>query len=674
LESFDPEALVDKVKQLTETLAAKSVSGTLLFMNGYDHSHAHPGIVDAIEYVNKQDLGVKMVQGGLLDFIKPLRSMKEEMQTYVGEFWGARYHYVLSGVLSTRMYLKQQNRQAEILLESYAEPLSCYAALFGYEYPKSLLSLAWRLLLLNQAHDSVHGSSVDSVHVEMEARYQQAIQIANNVTYDALRFIASKVENFCGDDALRVVVYNPSNWARSDVVKLWADLSKGSYVAVSKEGDTAPVQVLSEEKARFPKDGVSRVAFIAKDVPPNGFREFAVEESEKTKRKKAPPSVKAGSSWLENEFFRVEADADVGGSLTVTDKRSKAVYRGFNVFVDEGDHGDVWDYSPPRGGDVVVTSKNKRAQVEVVEKGPVSATLKISLVLDVPKKADGDRRSSETTAVPITSYVSLHSGVPRIDIRTAVDNSAEDHRLRVKFPTSIRASSVVSDGLYAVNERPVRITAKAVNWRQPPPTTFPQMNWLEVHDGEKGVTVANVGLPEYESREEGGVSLYVTLLRCVGSLSKDDLSTRKGHAGPPLSVPGAQCRRLHVFEYSIIPHVGDWVKSRSYQQAKSFVNPLASWSVRGEGGNVPVEDGFVKVTPCNLVVSAINRAEDDCSTILRFYEIAGKPCTAQIEAKTVFREAWLTDLNEENKQRLKIRDGKIEVPVAAHKVITIKLV
>jgi alpha-mannosidase len=200
------------------------------------------------------------------------------------------------------------------------------------------------------------------------------------------------------------------------------------------------------------------------------------------------------------------------------------------------------------------------------------------------------------------------------------------------------------------------------------------MNWLEVHDGEKGVTVANVGLPEYESREEGGVSLYVTLLRCVGSLSKDDLSTRKGHAGPPLSVPGAQCRRLHVFEYSIIPHVGDWVKSRSYQQAKSFVNPLASWSVRGEGGNVPVEDGFVKVTPCNLVVSAINRAEDDCSTILRFYEIAGKPCTAQIEAKTVFREAWLTDLNEENKQRLKIRDGKIEVPVAAHKVITIKLV
>jgi len=673
LDKFDEKALVDKVKRLAEVLSPKSVSGMLLFMNGYDHAHAQRGIVDAIEFVNKQDLGVKLIQGGLQDYISPLRSMTGKMQTYKGEFWGAKYHYLLPGVLSTRMYLKQQNRQAEILLESYAEPLSCYAALFGYEYPRSLLSLAWKLLLLNQAHDSVHGSSVDAIHVEMEARNQQAIQIANAVTYDALRYIASKVENFSDADALRVVVYNPSNWARSDVAKIWVDLPVGNYVAMNKEGDTAPIQFLKEEKARFPKEGLSRITFIAKDVPPNGFREFVVIESEKTEQENVQSNVKTGSRSLENEFFRVEADADEGGSLTVTDKRNNAVYRGFNLFVDEGDHGDVWDYSPPKGGDMVVTSKNRRAQIETVEDGPVSATLKISLVLDVPKKAKGDRRSSETAEVPVTSYVSLHSSVPRIDVKTVVDNAAEDHRLRVKFPTGIRTSSVNSDGLFVVNERPVKNDVKGTNWRQPPPTTFPQMFWLEVHDDEKGVTIANVGLPEYECREEDGVSVYVTLMRCVGSLSKDDLLTRKGHAGPPLQVPGAQCRRLHAFEYSIIPHVGDWAKSRSYQQAKSFVNPLASWSVKGEGGSIPADDGFVKIGPDNLVVSAIKRAEDDCSTILRFYEAAGKPCTAQIEVKKGYREAWLTNLNEENKQHAEIKNGKIKIPVAAHEIITLKL-
>jgi alpha-mannosidase len=119
--------------------------------------------------------------------------------------------------------------------------------------------------------------------------------------------------------------------------------------------------------------------------------------------------------------------------------------------------------------------------------------------------------------------------------------------------------------------------------------------------------------------------------------------------------------------------MGDWAKSRSYQQAKNFVNPLASWSVKGEGGSIPADDGFVKIGPDNLVVSAIKRAEDDCSTILRFYEAAGKPCTAQIEVKKGYREAWLTNLNEENKQHAEIKNGKIKIPVAAHEIITLKL-
>lgn len=100
---------------------------------------------------------------------------------------------------------------------------------------------------------------------------------------------------------------------------------------------------------------------------------------------------------------------------------------------------------------------------------------------------------------------------------------------------------------------------------------------------------------------------------------------------------------------------------------------MLSWSVKGEGGTIPVDDGFVKIGPDNLVVTAIKRAEDDCSTILRFYEVAGKPCTAQIEFKKGFREAWLTNLNEEDKRRVEIKNGKIKIPVAAFEIISLKL-
>jgi alpha-mannosidase len=64
-----------------------------------------------------------------------------------------------------------------------------------------------------------------------------------------------------------------------------------------------------------------------------------------------------------------------------------------------------------------------------------------------------------------------------------------------------------------------------------------------------GLTLLTKGLPEYEATENGELAL--TLLRCVGWLSRDDLSTRRGGAGPQLPTPAAQCRRGHSFEYAL---------------------------------------------------------------------------------------------------------------------------
>jgi len=675
LYKFDPKTALERIEELKKSLLSKSASGILLFMNGCDHLPAQPGIVDIIKFINKENVGIRLTHGGLQDYIDRVRPLarRGELQTYIGEMWGARFHHLLPGVLSTRMYLKQQNRRAEILLESYAEPLASFASLLGYEYPKKLLSLAWKLLLLNHAHDSIHGSSVDPVHVEMEARYQQIHQIANGVTYDALRYIAKRVASFSNNDVLRIIVYNPSNWVRSDIVRIWVDFLDDNYVAIDEDGEVMPIQFLKEDHMEFPKPSLRCLTFIAQKVPPNGYKEFAIVKDETIKRLEKESTLKANSNFLENEFFRVEADPHRGGALTIIDKRSNSVYKDFNIFIDEGDHGDVWDYSPPKGGDVVVTSKNERAKIELVEKGPITATLKISLNLNVPRKADGDKRSSETVVLPITSYVSLHSAIPRIGIKTVVDNTAQDHRLRVVFPTGLQTSTINADGLFYVNKRPIKPVTKGENWVQIPPTTYPQMFWLEVDDGERGVTIANKGLPEYECREENGATIYITLMRCVGSLGKENLAIRKELIGPPIPVPGAQCLRMHVFEYSVIPHPGDWIQARSYQHAKSFVNPLIAWSVKGEGGELPAQDSLIEVEPDNLVVTAIKQAEDDNSTIIRFYEIMGKPVTARIKVKSDYQEAWLTNLNEENEKPVEIKNGKIEVPVAAHQIITIRL-
>ncbi len=66
--------------------------------------------------------------------------------------------------------------------------------------------------------------------------------------------------------------------------------------------------------------------------------------------------------------------------------------------------------------------------------------------------------------------------------------------------------------------------------------------------------------------------IAITLLRCVGWLSRDDLSTRNGHAGPYLETPKAQMLGEWDFYYSII------LGQKNFRQAWSFDSPLRAVS------------------------------------------------------------------------------------------------
>ena len=123
------------------------------------------------------------------------------------------------------------------------------------------------------------------------------------------------------------------------------------------------------------------------------------------------------------------------GSFNLLDKTSAFLYEGLHVFEDMADAGDTYNYSPPEQ-DEVITSENTQAEFELVEKGPLKVTFRIKLALEVPVRlAAGDKkRSAERVGMPITTLLSLYSDLKRLDLFTEVENTAEDHRLRVLFP------------------------------------------------------------------------------------------------------------------------------------------------------------------------------------------------------------------------------------------------
>jgi mannosylglycerate hydrolase len=262
--------------------------------------------------------------------------------------------------------------------------------------------------------------------------------------------------------------------------------------------------------------------------------------------------------------------------------------------------------------------------------------------------------------------------VRRVDFTTTVDNHARDHRLRVHFPTPIQTDCSHAEGHFDVVQRPLDLPEDTADWVEQPVPTHPQRTFVDVNDGEKGLMVINNGLPEYEVvGGTGGVTVALTLLRCVGWLSRGDLPSRRGNAGPAVETPGAQCLGKQVFDYVIVPHVGGW--DTCLEQAHAFNAPLRAVPTIVHSGRLPPELSFVQIEPASLVISAIKQAESGEGLIVRFYNTAAEEVKGRLKVYRLFVRAALVNLNEEETEELKSNErGEVELSARGKQIVTVK--
>jgi alpha-mannosidase len=404
---------------------------------------------------------------------------------------------------------------------------------------------------------------------------------------------------------------------------------------------------------------------------------------------------------IENEYLHVEG-SPADGALTIKDKRTGAIYRGLNRFMDGGDCGDEYNYSPPPS-DFQPAVHLKRVSLT---SDPIRQTLSFELELPTPAAIAPDRksRSKEMIVTRITSHVTLTAGVPRVDIHTEVDNRARDHRLRVHFPTPFAVTEVDYDGHFEIVRRPIGVPEFDESWVERPRPEVPQRAFTSVSDGQQRLTVANRGLPEVEVlrlpkssrstpetqcrglrlRKSETTEIALTLLRCINWISRDDFEGRRGHAGPMASTPGAQMIGLWTFDYSIIPHaVGrDSIPPSSsrqdrilpYHQAYAFETPLRAVSTGLHDGPLPACGSFVESSPQDFVISAVKETEDGNSWLVRGYNISGEEINVTLKPWRKFRRFERVNLAEEKLSALRpAADGRVEFTARAHEIVTIML-
>lgn len=689
----DPERL----ERLTRTLAERATAPVVLWMHGTDHSTPQPDLLERLRELQERWPHWRIRLGTLTDYRKRVQQHKPELETVRGELRGSKHAFLLSGVLSARVYLKQQNDLAQRLLERYAEPLAGWAWALGEPYPEGFLREAWRFVLQNHSHDSICGCSVDEVHCEVEARFQQAQQIAEAVMEESAAALARRIQVDGGKGSEQgVLVVNPHSWSwRGRVEALWP-LDKAPKALRDEAGGEAPLAVGGEGlRSLDVLNGVqhvphARVAFYA-EVPPLGYRVYRPVDPgpgnpgpaiEARPRVHAHVEPNGREGTLENDHLRVEVHPD--GTFTLEDKRTGQRYQRLHAFVDEADRGDEYTFMPVEGDRPLSSAHTATARVEVAEAHPYWATLRLELRWPLPAELTPDRqdRSPLPLEHTLVTELTLQWAVPRLDVRTRFENQARDHRLKVAFPLP-GAQKAWAETAFGIVARPAQefVQEPPPGWKEAPSPTQPLLRFvcIENHEG-KGLAVATRGLHEYELTPDG--TLYVTLLRCVGWLSREDLSVRPDHAGPPYPTPEAQCLRPLEFEYALIPYTGsteaEGPPPAVRREALPFHAPAWAQFVAlcGSGSSpLPPSGSFLRVEPETLVISALKRAEEGDGLILRLYNPRPQALKASVEFLLLApTRAFLTTLEEQPQRELTLRGQSVEFDMRPWEIVTLKLV
>ncbi|HYT34709.1 MAG TPA: glycoside hydrolase family 38 C-terminal domain-containing protein [Ktedonobacteraceae bacterium] len=283
-----PDEFVARVEFLSAQLLPKATTNTLLFMNGSDHLEPQDGLPETITaanallaHINPEHEkiiaklghtaqngsnthfdGIHVQIGTLPQYIETVRRQngcetqdgQDELQVLTGEMRSSQYSHLLPAVLSSRVWIKQQNNATEHLLEHWVEPLTAWAWKLGATYPAGLIRVAWKYLLQNHPHDSICGCSVDQVHHENAVRFAQSQQVAESIITQAMQSIAETVNTRApvrttdtGNQPIPIVVFNPAPGPRADIAQAVISFpgTLRNAVIIDEQGQHVPFTVVN---------------------------------------------------------------------------------------------------------------------------------------------------------------------------------------------------------------------------------------------------------------------------------------------------------------------------------------------------------------------------------------------------------------------------------------------
>ncbi|MDF2924182.1 MAG: hypothetical protein K0R57_3096 [Paenibacillaceae bacterium] len=558
---------------------------------------------------------------------------------------GDMYLELHRGTYTTHGRNKRFNRKAEVLYRE-AEVWNALSVLAGAaelkeaaELQRETLAKGWKLLLLNQFHDIIPGTSISEVYSKSEQHYNEVFACGDEALQTGLSRLVRHIST--EGHGQPVVLFNSLSWERGDLAEIRGGRELEEMTVYDEAGAELESDLVSSD------NGQSYVLHVKTGgVPAMGYKTVWLRPKSQDGAAPDHGSTQAErltGSWetvrwrlLFDEAGRITSWVDKENGRELVEPGQAANH--LQLFHDRPTVWDAWDIDP-----------------QFDSQPAEEAELVASEVAYSGKTLDILRMKWRLGKSVVEQDILLHHHSARVDFRTRVDWQETHKLLKAAFPVRILASKATYEIPFGSIERP---THTNTSWEQ---AQFEVCGhrWADLSEGGYGISLLNDCKYGYDIK---GNVMRLSLLR----------SPRW---------PDASCDRgVHEFVYSIYPHQGDWRTAGVVREGYELNHPVVAVPVSAHNSGLPSTGSFLSLSVNCTVLDSLKVAEDGQGVILRLYESSGGREAGVIHlGEGAFLPAGQgklaeTDLMEEaTGHSISVQDGAAAFRINPYEVLTFRL-
>jgi alpha-mannosidase len=543
----------------------------------------------------------------------------EKISTRTLPVWvGEKYLEYHRATFTTQGRVKLLHRELEQALVE-AETAATLAALGGTTlYPEKALNGLWQVLLLNEFHDILPGSSIHTVCETAQRQLAGALEECRAIRDAALSGCDSNPQSAPSGD-LNGLIWNLQLNDRPFLAEITGEIRGPLKVIGAAEKEVVTQQLDN-----------GRLLLWAEDVMVPGLGSLPIR-SAPGEPGAFPSFVQSDPSSLETASFRLEVNGD-GTLASLFDKET-----GREILADRGNQlwlytdiprqFDAWDIDATYGDEGIELCSDTAP--ECIENGPLRGVIRT-------------RRRHEQIEI-IQDYRLTHRS-RLVEICTRIRWHGRRHFLRALFPLQIRTHETWAETAFGAV---ARTNHRNTPWDQAR-FEMPMHRWADLSEPDYGVSLISVG--KYGYNAHGNV-LGISLLR-----------------SPVYPDPYAD-EGEHEFIYAIYPHRGTW-RNGTIQAARSLHSSLRFTKL----DDATIHPSLLQLHGDPVELAALKKAEDSNDIILRLYEPHGSRAITTIETARSLRSASLVNILENNAELSAVeKEHRIKLSFRPFQVISLKL-